>query len=95
MRRLRGEGYAFRRQTPLAGRIVDFACLRERLVVEVETSAREVMAADDDAAARAEALARAGFRSLRFFEIEIERDLAGVLRTIEGSLRGAPVPSTR
>lgn len=82
LRRLREEGFHFRRKTPLLGEIVDFACLRARLVVEIEDAPSPADPARDAA------LAQAGFQILRFFAIEIERDLPGVMRTIMGRLGG-------
>ncbi|WP_349368446.1 endonuclease domain-containing protein [Salinarimonas sp.] len=86
LRRLRADGFQFRRKAPLLGGIVDFACLRARLVVEVDAAADQGPSPADQA--RDDALAQAGFRVLRFFAIEIDRDLPGVMRTIMGRLGG-------
>jgi very-short-patch-repair endonuclease len=36
LRKWRSRGFHFRRQAPRGGYIVDFVCLRERLVIEVD-----------------------------------------------------------
>lgn len=86
LRRLRADGFPFRRKAPLLGEIVDFACLRARLVVTVDAEPAPADPARETA--REAALAQAGFRVLRFFPIEIDRDLPGVMRTITGRLGG-------
>jgi very-short-patch-repair endonuclease len=86
---LRGRrlGPRFRRQHPFAvGFIVDFHCPSYRLVVEVDGSRHEGIAAFD--AARDAELARTfGVRVLRVAAWRVERDLAGVVAVIRGALR--------
>ena len=36
LRKLRHQGYHFRRQAPIANYIVDFACLSQKVIVEVD-----------------------------------------------------------
>ena len=36
LRQLRTQGYHFRRQCPIEGFIVDFACLSHRVIIEVD-----------------------------------------------------------
>lgn len=87
LRRLRPDGFAFRRQAPLTGFVVHFACLKHRLVVEVEDGPPDpTEAAGGSQEVRDAALASAGFRVLRFFPVEIDRDLDGVMRTVAGQL---------
>ncbi len=52
-------GFKFRRQRPIGGYIVDFACLEARLVVEVDGGQHAFALAED--AARDCALAARGF----------------------------------
>ena len=94
---LRGKsvaGFRFRRQVPLGGIVVDFACLAARLVVEVEgaepTPAAEI--ARRDAWLHAE-----NFNVLRVTEDELFRDRRKVLAAIRRELlalrrREAPGP---
>jgi very-short-patch-repair endonuclease len=89
LRRLRHERreWRFRRQVPLRGYIVDFACFRARLIVEIDGSQHgfEDHAARDRV--RDEVLERAGFGVLRFWNAEVDRDFEGVWTTIMNTLR--------
>ncbi len=89
------EGTHFRRQVPIAPYIVDFACLKHRLIVEVDGGGhgREEQARAD--AARDADLARRGYRVLRFSNHQVFREIEGVLETIFAALseRAAVGPS--
>ena len=75
-RRLRG--LKFRRQVPIAGYVVDFACFAPRVVVEADGPCHDPEAdAVRDAALRAE-----GFSVVRFRNQQLDDDLNGVLQTI-------------
>ena len=89
--RLRGrrlQGAKFRRQMWLAGFIADFACTQARLVVEADGSQHADNAEYDKA--RQAAFARQGWRTLRFWNNEINENLEGVLIAIRAAL---PSPS--
>ena len=64
LRGRRFEGLKFRRQTPLAGFVVDFLCPEIRLVIEVDGGIHDLRKAED--AARDERLRLAGYTVLRF-----------------------------
>jgi len=70
--RLRGEqidGYRFRRQVPMGPYVVDFACLKARLVIEVDGGQHaEALERDDRRTAWLEAR---GFRVLRFWNTDV------------------------
>jgi len=66
---------AFRRQMPLAGYIVDFACPAKKLVVEVDGSQHADSPADRVRTAAIEAL---GWTVLRFWNDDILRDIDNV-----------------
>ena len=85
--RLRGgrfEDFKFRRQMWLAGFIADFACPAARLVVEADGSRHADNPEYDEA--RAQAFARLGWRTLRFWNNEITNDLEAVLTAIRAAL---------
>lgn len=88
LRSWRMRGYYFRRQSPRDGYIVDFICLKHRLVVEVDGGQHNFDAHQTRDAARDRALEKDGFRVLRFWNNEVDRNLAGVLQTIDEALEG-------
>jgi len=90
-RQLRGrrfEGVKFRRQMWLGGFIANFACPEGRLVIEADGS-QHADDADYDGAREA-AFARLGWRTLRFWNNEINENLEGVVLAIRTAL---PSPS--
>ena len=89
---LRGKrfaGYKFKRQLPLDQYIVDFACLRHRLIVEVDGGQHN----DSPDDRRRDAYLRAqGFRLLRFWNNELFENEEGVLARILEALQ-SPLPN--
>jgi very-short-patch-repair endonuclease len=94
-------GYHFRRQSPREGYVVDFVCLKHHLVVELDGGQHNF---DDHRARDAErddTLARKGFRILRFWNNDVDCNLAGVLEAVDRALKephaaafgGHPPPS--
>jgi len=80
-------GTKFRRQMPLGKYIVDFVCLEQRLVLELDGGQHaEQTGADQD---RDAWLRARGFRVLRFWNNEVMENLPGVLAMIAREL-GAP-----
>lgn len=72
LRKLKENGHKFRRQVPLRGYIVDFACFDAKLVVEIDGSQHgspEGLRRDQ---MRDETLERGGFRVLRFWNNEVD-----------------------
>jgi very-short-patch-repair endonuclease len=85
----------FRRQVPLGPYIVDFACMRRKLVIEVDGGHHLENSAD---AVRDRWLAENGFRVLRFWNHEVLLNLDGVLERIAAEVGEAsefedPLPS--
>ena len=79
-------GFHFRRQVPRLGHVLDFACLAERVVVEVDGRQH-----GDDMHARRDVerdrrLATAGFTVLRFWNNDVDGNLEGVLETVLAAL---------
>ena len=86
-KRLRGRHLAnhkFRRQHPIGPYIVDFVCLEQRLVVEIDGSQHAVEQGRD--AKRTAWLEAEGYRVLRFWNNEVLENLSGVFVTIERAL---------
>jgi len=80
-------GFAFRRQLVVGEYIVDFACTKVRLVVEVDGGYHEGRARAD--AARDRELGRLGWQVLRVADSEVFADLEGVVVRIAGAARAA------
>ena len=91
--RLRKLDIRIRRQAPIGPYVVDFACLRARLVIEVDGGVHtptEVALRD---LARDEWLAGEGLRVLRFSTRRVEDDIDGVMSEIVQAIRlKAPLP---
>jgi len=90
LRRLPTYGTHFRRQVAIGPYVVDFACMRVRLVVEVDGSQHAAGPAVQRDASRTEWLEREGYRVIRFWNNEITQNMNGVLDRIHAALYGLP-----
>lgn len=70
-------GYKFRRQHPVGNYIVDFACLKEKLVIEVDGGQHAGNVHDDEK--RTNYLRNWGFEVVRFWNHEVLLDTDLVL----------------
>ena len=86
LRSWRDRGFHFRRQAPLDEFIVDFACLKHWLIIEIDGGQHNLDAHARRDAVRDRRLASQGFRILRFWNSDIDRNLEGVLMRIEDIL---------
>jgi very-short-patch-repair endonuclease len=90
LKRIPVYGTHFRRQVPIGPYVADFACLKARLLIELDGGQH----AQDEIAARDEARTRwlkgEGYRVIRFWNAELSKDLNGVLDTIYAALYGSP-----
>ena len=80
--RARRLGFKFRRQVPLCGYIVDFACFEKRVVIEVDGAQHASAVGRAADRVRDARLGAAGFRVLRFWNAQVERELDTVLEQI-------------
>jgi len=80
LRRERIPGTRFRRQVPIGPYIADFACLKARLVVELDGSQHVKQAQYDDE--RSAFLKAQGFRVLRFWNALVFSERESVIETI-------------
>jgi very-short-patch-repair endonuclease len=85
-------GFHFRRQVPRDGYILDFACIRGALIVEVDGGQH-----NDDANLvkdwkRDEHFRKQGFEVLRFWNSDVIENLNGVLERIFGVLQSRTTP---
>ncbi len=72
--------HRFRRQHPIGDYITDFACVEQKLVVELDGGQHQEQVAYDDQ--RSEFLRSHGWRVLRFWNNEVLKNLDGVLAVI-------------
>jgi very-short-patch-repair endonuclease len=79
------DGYPFRRQVPMGPYVVDFACLKARLVIEVDGGQHAEEKLDRDRR-RTAWLESRGFRVLRFWNHEVLQETEGVLESIRAAL---------
>jgi very-short-patch-repair endonuclease len=75
-------GLPFRRQMPISGYIVDFACSSKRLIVEVDGSQHGSEAGARSDSVRDEKLRSLGWTMLRFWNDDVLRDIDNVCRHI-------------
>src|ERR1700739_733337 len=74
----------FRRQHPVGGYIVDFACPGARLAIELDGGQHALRTDADEE--RSQEIAAHGYRVLRFWNVDVTENLRGVLETL---FRGA------
>ena len=86
LRKLRPQGYHFRRQHPMFGYVVDFACLAQRLIIEVDGAQHldtDNLRVD---AARDAHLRHHGFEVLRVSNGDVSEHLDGVVLLVLAAL---------
>jgi very-short-patch-repair endonuclease len=84
-RRLRGRalgGFKFVRQEPIGPYFADFVCREERLIVEIDGATHSTDEERYRDARRAAVLAGGGYRTVRFVNDEVYRNIEGALETI-------------
>jgi very-short-patch-repair endonuclease len=89
----RFQGAGFRRQTPIGPYVVDFVSQAAKLIIEVD-GGQHFEPGNIARDARRDAFLRAqGYRVLRFNNLEVMKNKAGVLETIAAALTGSEAPS--
>ena len=86
LRQLRQQGYHFRRQHPIELYIVDFACLSQMLIIEVDGIQHLVAEHMQADAARDARLNWLGWRVLRFSNGDVANTLDGVVLEVLAAL---------
>ena len=89
-------GFKFKRQAPRGRYVVDFLCVEAKLVVEVDVSQHADKGNEADRRRTAE-LEREGLTVLRFWNIDVLKNLDGVLTLIAETLsqRSSPSPGAQ
>ena len=85
------EKFKFRRQHPIGVYIVDFVCLEQKLIVELDGGQHAERANYD--ARRTNALHEKGYRLLRFWNNDVLLNTNVVLEKIFAELTAGPSPS--
>ena len=80
--------WKLRRQHPIGRRIVDFACPRCKLAIELDGGQHDAEAQGDTR--RTAEIAGHGYRVIRFWNNEVIDNLDGVLETIRRELTASP-----
>ncbi|WP_201751985.1 endonuclease domain-containing protein [Microvirga arsenatis] len=90
LKRIPVYGSHFRRQVPTGPYIADFACLKARLLIELDGGhhSQQNIAIKDEA--RTRWLESEGYRVVRFWNTELTGNMPGVLDTIYAALYGSP-----
>jgi very-short-patch-repair endonuclease len=92
LKRLRSEGFHFRRQAPFGAFYLDFVCFSCKVVIELDGWRHaEDMEAEHDRV-RDGIIRREGFRVLRFWNRELDDNMDGVMTTIWRALHQTPPP---
>ncbi|MBI5359191.1 MAG: endonuclease domain-containing protein [Planctomycetes bacterium] len=81
LRRKQLLGLKFRRQAPIGKYIVDFACFEKRLVIEIDGGqhAEDIKEKDEE---RDEFLRQQGFKVFRFWNVDVYKNIRGVLESV-------------
>ena len=87
LRAKRFGGYKFRRQHRIGPYFADFCCLKQRLVVELDGSQHAEHTTQD--AVRTAYLAEQGYRVIRFWNEQVNREMDDVLEAIYAALTDA------
>ena len=94
LQHLNARGFHFRRQAPVESYIVDFIEKTARLVIEVDGSQHGQSGGELKDARRDAQLRHLGFRVLRFWNIDIDRAMDGVIDKITETLATQTPPVT-
>ncbi len=81
----------FRRQVHLGNYIVDFACHGMKIVIELDGGQHAGQESRD--AKRTAFLESEGFRVLRFWNVDVMKNIDGVLELIQSSIPSTPTPT--
>ena len=84
VRRRALDGRKLRRQAPIGPYIVDFVCFDQRLIVELDGGQHDERAEQDQR--RTAWLNSAGYRVLRFSNLDVLRNMEGVLSSLKAEL---------
>ena len=76
-------GYRFLRQYPIGNYIVDFVCRSEKIIIEIDGGQHNEPEAIEYDKKRTEFLESKGYRVIRFWNNDIDKNLLGVYRILQ------------
>jgi very-short-patch-repair endonuclease len=82
------DGFKFRRQHMIGRFIVDFCCVEQRLILEIDGAVHDQQADYDQA--RTEALQAAGYQVIRYTNDQVEQHIDAVLVDLRQALTRRP-----
>jgi very-short-patch-repair endonuclease len=88
LRKLKATGFKFRRQMPIDPFIVDFACLRYRLIIEADGATHGTDSEIAYDARRQSYLEHQGFKVLRFSNDDVVTKIEGLMDVVVSALEG-------
>ncbi len=86
-------GYRFRKQHPIGSYVLDFACIRARLAIEVDGEAHERGDRPARDAMRDAWVLKQGFHTLRIPAVEVLKNMEGVIIAIVTACRACAKPT--
>lgn len=87
-------GYDFHRQKPILNYILDFFCHEMELAIEIDGCSHDFEEAYKKDKSRQEEIEKLGIVFLRFDDLQVKKNMAGVLQAIEGWIKNhTPNPS--
>jgi very-short-patch-repair endonuclease len=90
LRELKPLGFHFRRKAPIGRYIVDFVSFRSQLIIEADGGQHGMPEGGRSDQVRDAFLQSQGFSVLRFWNSDIDANLAGVMESILGALNQSP-----
>jgi very-short-patch-repair endonuclease len=90
LKRLHSLGFHFRRQRPFRGYYLDFVCIDRLLAIELDGSVHEDLRQAEHDGIRDMVLRRAGYKVMRFQNIEVFEDVDRVIELIMVELERRP-----
>ncbi|MEN5361972.1 endonuclease domain-containing protein [Brevundimonas intermedia] len=90
LKRLRGEGFQFRRQAPFRGYYLGFVYFTHRLVIEVDGQVHQLDEQIRHDRIRDAVLAKEGFVTLRFDNAAIRDNIGDVMDFVVARLKNSP-----
>ena len=84
LKRRQIRGFQFLRQKPIDNYIVDFFCYELMLAIEIDGQTHDNKTGEDNI--REERIESLGITALRFLDIDVKRNMEGVLTSIKASI---------